>query len=63
MDVTAKCEKCGYLMVEHQPHGKELLCPELVIPLLMTWGDYYREAKAAGMDDASACHAADTAVP
>lgn len=28
-----------------------------------TWGDYHREAIAAGMDDASACHAADTAVP
>jgi len=30
---------------------------------IKTWGDYYSEARAAGMDDASACHAADTAVP
>lgn len=62
MDVTAKCEKCGHLMVDHLPHKKEILCPELIIPI-KTWGDYYRDARAAGMDDASACHAADTAVP
>lgn len=27
-----------------------------------TWGDYHREAIAAGMDDASACHSADMAM-
>lgn len=33
MDVTTKCEKCGHLMVDHLPHRKEILCPEVIAPL------------------------------
>ena len=35
MDVKATCPKCDHLMVDHLPHGKELLCPELIIPVGM----------------------------
>jgi Zn finger protein HypA/HybF involved in hydrogenase expression len=51
--VCFKCNKSFF--AESKRAG---LCPKC-----KTWGDHYREAKAAGMDDASACHAADTAVP
>lgn len=44
-------------------HGCIRMIPEADRPKTKTWCDYYADAIAAGMDDASACHAADTAVP
>ena len=50
IDAPEVCSVCQHDIMMHTNKPK-------------TWGDYHREAIAAGMDDASACHAADTAVP
>jgi len=55
-----ECGVCHKLAIGHK--GR-VVCDACKGERPKTWGDYHREAIAAGMDDASACHLADAAVP